>query len=86
MLRENEPIDPIEAYFAAGSVPGLIQSGLALLDARRVRTRDEDEGKFHLKAFIHRVLYYLLIVIPAYALQGISAITRVTNGEDQHIL
>ena len=45
MGEEFQQRDPLEAYFAASTVSGLVRSGLSLLGARHVRTRSQANTK-----------------------------------------
>lgn len=68
-MSDAQPLDPLESYFAAHNLSGLIRSGLTLLKARNVRLRSEaDVRRFNIPDFGNQVLYFLLIVIPAIAL------------------
>jgi hypothetical protein len=81
MANKAQPLDPLESYFAATSLGGLIKSGVTLLKARRVRVRTEAESnRFNLSDFANQVLYYILIAIPAVILEGFQRIrTTVTR-------
>src|SRR5205814_1124342 len=75
MAREAQPLDPLEAYFSAENLPGLLRSGLTLLRARRVKLRTEAEArKFHLGDFGNQALYFFLIVIPGVFLEAYQRI------------
>ena len=56
MANKAQPLDPLESYFAATSLGGLIKSGVTLLKARRVRLRSEAEAsKFNFSDFANQV-------------------------------
>lgn len=81
-MSSAQPLDPLESYFAANDLPGLIRSGVTLLKARRVRTRSEaDARKFNAVDFGYQVLYYGLIAIPAVFLEGYQRIRTAITGQ-----
>ncbi len=82
--EDGHPHDPLESYFAADTLPGLLRSGLTLLRARRVRARSEAEGRLHLSDLANQALYVALIVIPAYGLELYQRIRTAITGQPRH--
>ncbi len=82
MSNQAQPVDPLESYFAATSLSGLIRSGLTLLKARHVRLRSAAEAqRFGLPTFSDQVLYVLLIVIPAITLNLFQHLRTALTGQ-----
>src|SRR5438874_1582051 len=82
MPSDLQPLDRLEAYFAADSLTGLIRSGMTLLRARRVRARSEAEAhKFNFADFANQVLYYALIAIPAVGLAAFQQARSAISGQ-----
>lgn len=79
--NEAPPLDPLEMYFAADTLPGLIRSGMTLLKARRVRLRSEAGGhKLDLSELGNQILYFALIVIPAIGLELFQRLRTAATG------
>ncbi len=67
MSAESEPL---EIYYASGTLRGLLRSGFTLLKARYIRPRIGDElPRLRLRKIFDRVVYLLLITIPAIILE-----------------
>lgn len=82
MPNEAQPLDPLESYFSARDLRGLIRSGLSLLEARSVRLRSEaGVRRFNVTDQSNKLLYYLLIVIPAIFLDTFQRIRTTVTGK-----
>ncbi len=82
MSSESEPL---ESYYASGTLGGLIRSGFTLLQARRVRSRAEERRRRLSFGALYELLVYVgLIVVPAVILDTFqrlrTAITRQPRG------
>jgi hypothetical protein len=85
MANKAQPLDPLESYFAATSLGGLIKSGITLLKARRVRLRSEvDSPKFNISDFANLILYYVLIAVPAVLLEVYQRIRTAVTRKPRH--
>ncbi len=84
MAEDLQQRDPLEAYFSASNLSGLIRSGLALLGARRVHIRSEASGpRIGLSDIGNQILYVVLIAIPAIALHWFQQIRAMVRGHSQ---
>jgi hypothetical protein len=78
MSAESEPL---EAYYASDTLPGLIRSGFLLLIARRVRPRTGSLlRKLYLDNALNYLLYAVLIVIPAFFLEIFQRLRTLLTG------
>lgn len=74
--------EPLESYYASGTFRGMIRSGYTLLSARYVRTRPGEEKHHYLLAdWFARVLYALLIVVPAFFLDLFQRLRTTVTGK-----
>src|SRR5574340_1241163 len=81
MPEEVQPLDPLESYFSAHNLGGLIRSGLSLLKARQVRLRSEGESqRFNIADFSDQALYFVLIIIPAVILDTYQRVRTAVTG------
>lgn len=79
MASESEPL---EYYFAAGTLYGLIQSGLTLIRSRRIRPRTKGEGRsLWLANLGDQLVYIVLIAIPAVVLSAYQNIRYRLTGD-----
>ncbi len=79
MSAESEPL---ESYYDSGTLRGLLRSGFTLLNARRVRSRDEIAHKrFHADELINQVIYIVLIVVPAIILDIVQRLRTWLTGQ-----
>jgi hypothetical protein len=79
MASESEPL---EYYFASGSLYGLIRSGLTLIRSRRIRARSgRDSRALSMSAIGDQILYVLLVAIPAVVLTAYQTIRYRLTGE-----
>jgi hypothetical protein len=81
MPDSAQPVDPLESYFSAHTLSGLIRSGLTFLKARNVRLRSEmDTRRFNVTDIGNQVLYFTFIVAPAIMLDAYQrARTAITK-------
>ncbi len=75
--------EPLEYFFDAGNLSGLLRSGLTMLKARHVRSRFEAGGqsRFDLRQLGNQALYVVLIAIPAVILQTYHAARTMITGQ-----
>ncbi len=79
MSAESEPL---EAFYASGTLTGLIRSGLTLLNARRVRRPSEaKQRRLRLDDLFNRLIYVVLIVIPAFILEIFQRLYTGVTGQ-----
>ncbi len=79
MSAESEPL---ETFYASGTLRGLIRSGLTLLNARRVRKPSEAKRhSLRLDDLANRFIYVVLIIIPAFFLEIFQRLYTAITGQ-----
>src|SRR6185503_16759393 len=75
--------EPLEYFFDAGNLTGLIRSGLTMLKAQRVQPRTEhlDSRKFDANQLVDQAVYIGLIAVPAVILEAYQRVRSMLTGQ-----